>query len=131
MCGINGFVGNDDSLARAMNEVCPNRGPDDEGFYTDGTVTLAQRRLAIFDRTDKIGFVAPADSILRDPAVAKFARGIIFSDSFASRPYWNTRAVRRAFEDYVDGKKNIADEVWKWINTELWLRQHFQVSIED
>ena len=54
MCGIVGIVRNDgksideDLLAR-MNNAIRHRGPDDDGFYVNGSVGLGMRRLAIID----------------------------------------------------------------------------------
>lgn len=53
MCGIVGFVvqpgSGDLSRLRLMNGQIVHRGPDDEGYYTDGTCGLAMRRLSIID----------------------------------------------------------------------------------
>ncbi len=50
MCGIAGMVGQPDPrLLRAMARILAHRGPDDEGFYVDGLVGLAARRLKIID----------------------------------------------------------------------------------
>ena len=54
MCGITGFVRNDgkpvdEALLARMNEAIRHRGPDDDGFYVNGSVGLAMRRLAIID----------------------------------------------------------------------------------
>ena len=55
MCGIAGVLefGRDkraDAAAlRAMCGVISHRGPDDEGFYTDGAVAIGMRRLSIVD----------------------------------------------------------------------------------
>src|SRR6187431_3122380 len=54
MCGITGFVRNDgkpvdEQLLRRMNEAIRHRGPDEDGFYVNGAVGLAMRRLAIID----------------------------------------------------------------------------------
>jgi len=52
MCGICGLLSsgsvNHDSLKKMADELC-HRGPDDEGFYVDGGVGLANRRLSIID----------------------------------------------------------------------------------
>lgn len=51
MCGIAGYYGPyDKSLLETMNAAQSHRGPDGEGYYTDGVIGLAQRRLAIIDR---------------------------------------------------------------------------------
>jgi asparagine synthase (glutamine-hydrolysing) len=54
MCGIAGIVRNDgkpvdEQLLRRMNEAIRHRGPDEDGFYVNGSVGLAMRRLAIID----------------------------------------------------------------------------------
>ncbi len=54
MCGIVGFVappGSAEPAARLrlMNNQIVHRGPDDEGYYTDGSCGLAMRRLSIID----------------------------------------------------------------------------------
>jgi asparagine synthase (glutamine-hydrolysing) len=54
MCGIVGIVRNDgkpvdEQLLSRMNNAIRHRGPDDDGFYVNGSVGLAMRRLAIID----------------------------------------------------------------------------------
>ncbi len=54
MCGITGFVRNDgkpvdEALLARMNEAIHHRGPDEDGFYVNGSVGMAMRRLAIID----------------------------------------------------------------------------------
>ena len=54
MCGIVGFVRNDggaidEALLSRMCNAIRHRRPDDDGFYVNGPVGLAMRRLAIID----------------------------------------------------------------------------------
>lgn len=54
MCGILGRLNLDgsaidDDLLRSMARAIVHRGPDDEGFYRDGSVGLGMRRLSIID----------------------------------------------------------------------------------
>lgn len=51
MCGIAGYCGftEDNSLLEAMNECIQHRGPDGEGYFSEGTVGLSHRRLSIID----------------------------------------------------------------------------------
>ncbi|MBI5209266.1 MAG: asparagine synthase (glutamine-hydrolyzing) [Elusimicrobia bacterium] len=54
MCGICGIIHKDGSvpvpgLLQKANALLTHRGPDDEGYYVDGPVGLAMRRLAIID----------------------------------------------------------------------------------
>ena len=55
MCGIAGQLRFDKSpveraALRAMTDVIVHRGPDDEGFFTDGPAGFGARRLSIVDR---------------------------------------------------------------------------------
>src|SRR3989344_8619957 len=49
MCGICGFNGEDKALLREMNTLLTHRGPDAEGTYSDGKMSLGHRRLSIID----------------------------------------------------------------------------------
>ena len=55
MCGICGHLASaaygtvDRALLEQMNTTIVHRGPDEDGFYTQGRVGLAMRRLAIID----------------------------------------------------------------------------------
>jgi asparagine synthase (glutamine-hydrolysing) len=54
MCGIAGFLtltpdGCDRAVLERMTNVLSHRGPDDSGFYSDGTAWLGHRRLSIID----------------------------------------------------------------------------------
>ena len=54
MCGICGYLSSlkhpiDRALLERMNATLVHRGPDSDGFYVDGRVGLAMRRLAIID----------------------------------------------------------------------------------
>jgi asparagine synthase (glutamine-hydrolysing) len=50
MCGICGFVGaGTTETIKAMNAMLVHRGPDADGFFEDGPVHLAHRRLSIID----------------------------------------------------------------------------------
>lgn len=50
MCGIAGLIAeNHQSRIKAMTDIMAYRGPDDEGFYSDETISLGHRRLSIND----------------------------------------------------------------------------------
>ena len=54
MCGICGLINFDkkpvdSSVLKKINDTLSHRGPDDEGFYIEKNIGLAQRRLSILD----------------------------------------------------------------------------------
>jgi len=79
----------------------------------------------VSQRRDKIGFSVPEDKWLSHPKVVEFTRDLIESASFRERKYWDYRQVKEQAKHYFSGRKSRglkADDVWKWINLELWLR---------
>ena len=53
MCGIAGFNWQDRAAIGAMTQSIKHRGPDDEGFYVNGGVSLGHRRLSVIDTSSK------------------------------------------------------------------------------
>ena len=53
MCGICGFAWEDKKLLRRMADIIEHRGPDDDGYFTDKYISLANRRLSIIDLSKK------------------------------------------------------------------------------
>ncbi len=53
MCGIAGFNWQDRAIIEMMAQVITHRGPDDEGFYLDSSVSLGHRRLSVIDISEK------------------------------------------------------------------------------
>ncbi len=52
MCGICGFTGIPDKTSlQRMTDSIFHRGPDEDGFYSDGSINLGMRRLSIIDVT--------------------------------------------------------------------------------
>lgn len=50
MCGICGFTGRkNDVILKKMADSISHRGPDEEGFYSNGKINLGARRLSIID----------------------------------------------------------------------------------
>lgn len=79
----------------------------------------------ILHRKDKIGFDTPVDEFFRDPQIREFCTTIFTSEQFKSRPYWNGRDVERHYNRHLEGKANMGDTLWKWINLEMWMREFF------
>jgi asparagine synthase (glutamine-hydrolysing) len=67
MCGVAGVRRFDDGpvandLLKAMTATIEHRGPDDEGFWTDGSVGFGHRRLSIIDLGGSAQPMASADN---------------------------------------------------------------------
>ncbi|MBF8964689.1 asparagine synthase (glutamine-hydrolyzing) [Pontibacter sp. FD36] len=74
-------------------------------------------------RQDKMGFGTPQDEWFREPAWQKTITDLLQSDSFKARGIINPSIALRKYNEHLDGKTNIAKEIWKWIHLELWFRE--------
>ena len=52
MCGICGITWNDQNLIRSMGQVIKHRGPEQEGFYIDDSISMCCERLKILDLSE-------------------------------------------------------------------------------
>ncbi|MFX0195743.1 MAG: asparagine synthase (glutamine-hydrolyzing) [Candidatus Hodarchaeota archaeon] len=74
-------------------------------------------------RPDKIGFETPLDRWIRGDA-REFFGDLIHSQSFKRRGYFNTDQIRKNFKAHLNGK-DFAENLWRCVNTEIWLRLFF------
>ena len=53
MCGIVGIISSEaETKIQECSKLISHRGPDDDGYYVDGNMALAHRRLSIQDLSD-------------------------------------------------------------------------------
>lgn len=71
-------------------------------------------------RRDKIGFGTPHDDWFRTPIFQEYIKGIIYSDSFASRGLVDAKKVQNLYAKHLAGNGNHGKEIWKWIHMERW-----------
>ena len=74
----------------------------------------------IGNRKDKIGFSTPDDEWFRTDIFRVFILDILNSKRFKERGYLNVDKAIRKYNDHLNRKCNICNEIWKWINLELW-----------
>ena len=80
----------------------------------------------ITNRRDKIGFEVPEDQWLKSKKMVEFIRDLIESKSFSERKYWDYGLVKTQFQKYMSNTHyhgQMARDIWKWVNLELWMRQ--------
>lgn len=97
----------------------------------DGTTKIVLRNAMkdilpeeVRTRQDKMGFVTPEDIWFRTSAKDNIME-IINSRSFKERGYLSAAQVRKEFDSHCKGEKNISNDIWRWVNLELWFRQFF------
>jgi len=82
----------------------------------------------VANRRNKIGFSTPEVEwfgYMKDKYL-----DIFMSESFASRPYFNTAVAREAFQAYYDGKGDATTlSFWRMIHLECWLRMFIDAPL--
>jgi asparagine synthase (glutamine-hydrolysing) len=79
----------------------------------------------IRSRQDKIPFATPWDKWFRAEKMRKQIPAILDSGKFRDRGYLKPKKCLKDYHAHLDEKINIAKEIWKWLNLELWLRKFF------
>ena len=74
-------------------------------------------------RMDKIGFETPQDEWFYKVQWQKIIEGVLGSKSFKERNLIDPQKAKDQYQRYLSGKINISNEIWKWINLELWFRK--------
>ena len=75
-------------------------------------------------RVDKRGFSVPMDEWYRTEGFQKLVKEILESESFAKRGYFLPEEAKKLYERHLRGEVNVAKDIWKWINLELWFRKY-------
>lgn len=76
----------------------------------------------ILRRRDKIGFATPDEDWLSAPEFSSLMKEMLGSEKFRGRPYWRHMEVARIFEEHRSGRRGKSEDLWRIINTELWLQ---------
>lgn len=74
-------------------------------------------------RRDKIGFDTPQEEWFRVPVWKDIILGVLKSDSFKQRGLIDPGKALSLYNKHLTGEINVPNEIWKWVNLELWFRE--------
>ncbi|MCD4744517.1 MAG: asparagine synthase (glutamine-hydrolyzing) [Desulfobacteraceae bacterium] len=77
-------------------------------------------------RRDKVGFDTPQDKWFRTEQFSEYIQDVINSNYFKEMGYIDQNKANKLFQKHMNKKINIAKEIWKWINIDLWHKQFIQ-----
>lgn len=77
-------------------------------------------------RYDKIGFGTPQDEWFRLPVFKKYILEMLNSEEFKNRNIVDCKKAKSIYQKHLDHKQNFADEIWKWINLDLWYKEYIE-----
>lgn len=77
----------------------------------------------ITNRQDKIGFGTPEAEWFRSKNFENYIIELLKSKTFIERQIIDSNKALSLYEDHLSGKIDISQEIWKWINLELWFRE--------
>jgi asparagine synthase (glutamine-hydrolysing) len=75
-------------------------------------------------RQDKIGFETPEADWFRKDEFKKLIYNLLSSESFRNRGIINPIKAKEMYNNHLSKKIDISQEIWKWINLELWFREY-------
>jgi asparagine synthase (glutamine-hydrolysing) len=92
----------------------------------DGATTKAVLRRALADRIpkgvlarrDKMGFETPTDLWLRGRYAPEVRRRLTRPGPF--QDWVQPRVLRRELDDYLEGRRAIGLQIWRWLSLEAW-----------
>lgn len=73
-------------------------------------------------RRDKKGFSTPQDEWFREDRFQKLVRETLDSKICRERGYIDVDAALALYDKHIRKEINIAKDIWKWVNLELWFR---------
>jgi asparagine synthase (glutamine-hydrolysing) len=74
-------------------------------------------------RQDKVGFGTPEAEWFRTDIFRDYTLAIIKSDSFAGRGIISPEKALQLFKKHLNREVDVSQEIWKWINLEIWFRE--------
>ena len=74
-------------------------------------------------RKDKVGFGTPQDKWFRTRQFSQYIQDIINSNQFKTMGYIDQNKAKKLYQKHLNKEVNIAKEIWKWMNLELWFRE--------
>ena len=77
----------------------------------------------IYNRFDKRGFETPSDEWFRTNPFKDYIHELLNSSSFRDRGYFDVADCRQKYQKHLERKANLSNEIWKWINLEIWFRR--------
>jgi asparagine synthase (glutamine-hydrolysing) len=72
-------------------------------------------------RRDKMGFETPTDVWFRNRYRDR-VRDLLLGPDARSRDYLWQPALEQELDAYMEGRRDIGLQVWRWLHLELWLR---------
>ncbi len=103
--------------------------PSDQKIFKGETKYILREALKdilpskIAQRRDKKGFSNPREKWFRSNYFQAFIYDLINSDSFVTRGYFDPKIANAQYRKHLSGKIDASNEIWKWINLELWFRK--------
>ncbi len=76
----------------------------------------------IYNRFDKRGFETPSDEWFRTNPFKDYIHAMLNSPRFQNRGYFDINDCKLKYQKHLDGKANLSNEIWKWINLEIWFQ---------
>ena len=119
MCGIAGIIGENISadILDRMLFTQRHRGSDFTGKYITSGVKIGDNRLSIID-------LSPQRERLGNELKEFVSLQIDRISSSENKKWFNFKALKQEWNNYLRGDNNSSFHIWQWVNTSLLLKQY-------
>ena len=106
--------------------------PDDQRLQGPVTKAILRRALAdripraVLDRRDKMGFETPTDVWLRRREAGELERRLLAAGALDA--WIDPLALRVELAAYVEGRRPIGLQIWRWLSLDAWARRYVAVD---
>jgi asparagine synthase (glutamine-hydrolysing) len=73
-------------------------------------------------RQDKIGFGTPQNNWFRHPSFQEYVRDMLSNSQFVGRHIIDSKQALALYDLHLARNLNLADDIWRWINLDLWFK---------
>jgi asparagine synthase (glutamine-hydrolysing) len=99
-----------------------------KAYFRNSVISIIPEKIRL--RQDKVGFETPADEWFRSETLKDFITEIFNSNEFINRPYFNASKVKKLYANHLLRRVNKAEEIWRCIHLELWLRRFIDPFVD-
>jgi asparagine synthase (glutamine-hydrolysing) len=78
----------------------------------------------IVNRKDNVGYETPENDWFREKVWEERILDLLHSKRFCDRGYFNSKKCLVLYKKHLNKKTNIAGDIWKWLNLELWFEKY-------
>lgn len=108
-----------------------NNSPEDTRIHKGTLKYILRKSMSelvpkeILSDRNKIGYATPEDLWFRSEIFKSFLSKRLTRNDHISEKYLNLKSVKNLINEHIAGRNNYSNEIWRWLNLEMWLGKYF------